>query len=304
MNVDPSTPRPLQVPPAGVALNWMIVSVKQTLVGALVITILFTPANTVIVKVLGVPVQPLAVGVTVIVATIVEPVALVTTNWLILPVPLAPRPIAVLLLVQLKVVPVVAPENVIAVVVPPSQSAWLATAFTVGVGFTVIVKLVVVPAHPAAVVGVTVIVPLIAAAVVLVAVKAGMFPCPLATSPMAVFELVQLKIVPATVPENVIAVVVAPLQSVWFVTAFTVAFGFTVIVKLVVAPVQPLAVGVTVIVPLIAVIPALVAVKAAMFPVPLAARPIAVFEFVQLKVVLATNPVNVIAAVDCPLQTV
>jgi len=123
LNVLPTTPLPLQVPPSGVALSWTIVSVKQTCVGALVITIdAVTPGNTVIVNVLTAPGQALAVGVTVIVATCVTPVVLVTTKGLMFPVPLAARPMLVLLLVQVNTVPVVAPEKIIAVVVPPSQS--------------------------------------------------------------------------------------------------------------------------------------------------------------------------------------
>ena len=100
---------------------------------------------TVIVKVTGVPVQPLAVGVTVIVAVIGDEVALVAVNEAMLPAPLAAKPIAGLLLVQLNVVPATAPVKVIAVVVAPAQSVWLATAFTVGVGLTVIVKVTGVP---------------------------------------------------------------------------------------------------------------------------------------------------------------
>ena len=64
-------------------------------------------------------------------------------------------------------------------------------------------------------------------------------------------------------------------------TAATVAFGLTVIVNVIGAPVQPLAVGVTVIVPLIAVTPALVAVKLGILPVPDAPRPMAVLLLVQ-----------------------
>jgi hypothetical protein len=168
----------------------------------------------VIVNVLVLDTQPFAVPVTVIVAVIVDPVPLVTTNGLMFPVPLAARPMPVLLFVQVNTVPVVAPENVTAVVVPPSQIAWLAIAFTVGVGFTVIVNVIAVPAQPLAVVGVTVIVAVIGAAVLLVAVKLGILPWPLATRPMAVLLLVQLNIVPATVPVKFTAAVDCPLQTV------------------------------------------------------------------------------------------
>jgi hypothetical protein len=56
---------------------------------------------TVIVKVRGVPVQPLAEGVTVMVATTGVLVLLVAVKEAMLPLPLAARPIDGLLLVQL-----------------------------------------------------------------------------------------------------------------------------------------------------------------------------------------------------------
>lgn len=56
---------------------------------------------TVIVKLTGVPPQPVEVGVTVMVAVIGAAVALVATKLGMLPLPDAARPIAVLLLVQL-----------------------------------------------------------------------------------------------------------------------------------------------------------------------------------------------------------
>ena len=56
---------------------------------------------TVMVNVLAVPVQPLADGVTVTVPLIIVEPVFVAVNAAILPVPFAPKPIAVLLLVQL-----------------------------------------------------------------------------------------------------------------------------------------------------------------------------------------------------------
>ena len=53
------------------------------------------------VNVLAVPVQPLADGVTVTVPLIIVEPVFVAVNAAILPVPFAPKPIAVLLLVQL-----------------------------------------------------------------------------------------------------------------------------------------------------------------------------------------------------------
>jgi hypothetical protein len=57
----------------------------------------------------------------------------------ILPVPLAPKPIEVLLFVQVNVVPATAPVK-LAEVEAPLHTTWLDTAFTVGVGFTVYVN--------------------------------------------------------------------------------------------------------------------------------------------------------------------
>ena len=67
---------------------------------------------TVMVNVCGVPVQPLATGVTVIVATCVVAPLLIAVNDAMLPLPPAARPMLVLSLVQLKVVPVSVPVNV------------------------------------------------------------------------------------------------------------------------------------------------------------------------------------------------
>ena len=102
---------------------------------------------TVIVNVIGVPVQPPAPGVTVIVATIGPLVALVVTNGCISPVPDAARPMAVLLFVQLYVEPGV-PLNVITGVVTPVQYTLLLTGVTIGIGLTVIVKVLEGPVQP------------------------------------------------------------------------------------------------------------------------------------------------------------
>jgi hypothetical protein len=62
----------------------------------------------------------------------------------------------------------------------------------------------------------------------------------------------------------------------------TVGAGFTVIMNVIGAPVQPFAVGVTVIVATTGVVPALIAVNEGISPVPLAASPIDGVLFVQL----------------------
>ena len=76
----------------------------------------------------------------------------------------------------------------------------------------------------------------------------------------------------------------------------------TVIVKVIGVPVQEPFTGVTVIVPDIGAAVALVARKEGISPEPLAPKPIAVFVFVQLKVVPGTEPVKLITGVDVPAQ--
>ena len=74
---------------------------------------------TVIVKDTGTPGQPLAVGVTVIVAvTGVDPVFVAIKDEMF-PEPFAARPMEVLLFVQLNMVPLTAPEKFIAFVEEP-----------------------------------------------------------------------------------------------------------------------------------------------------------------------------------------
>jgi hypothetical protein len=76
-------------------------------------------------------------------------------------------------------------------VAAPLHLTWLDTAFTVGVGLTVIVNVLGVPVHPFAD-GVTVMVAVTGAVPVFVAVKELIFPVPLAPKPIDVVLLVQL----------------------------------------------------------------------------------------------------------------
>ena len=80
-------------------------------------------------------------------------------------------------------------------------------------------------------------------------------------------------------------------------TALTVGVGLTVMVNVNGDPVQPLAAGITVMVAITGRVVVLVAVKEAILPAPLAARPIEVVLLVQLKMVPATGPVKEIADV-------
>jgi hypothetical protein len=170
-----------------------------------------------------------------------------------------------------------------------------------GVGFTVIVNVSGVPVHPTAD-GVTVMVAVTGALVRLIAVKEAILPVPLAGRPIEVLVLVQVKELPLTDPVNVMVFVAAPLHTTWFAGGTTFAFGVTVIVNVFAVPGQLVAEGVTVIVAVTGVLPGLIAVKAGIFPLPLAAKPIEVLLFVQLYVVPLTDPVNVTAFVVAPLH--
>lgn len=87
-------------------------------------------------------------------------------------------------------VPVTGPANVTAVVAAPLHTAWLVTAFTVGVGFTVMVNVPAVPGHPLAE-GVTVTVEVTGEVPALLALNEAMFPLPAAARPMVASLFVQ-----------------------------------------------------------------------------------------------------------------
>lgn len=78
-------------------------------------------------------------------------------------------------------------------------------------GLTVILNVSGVPGTPFTD-GVTVIVAIAGVVPVLVPVKAGRFPVPLAPNPIDVLLLVQLKVVPATGLVNITGIVTDPLQ--------------------------------------------------------------------------------------------
>lgn len=164
------------------------------------------------VAVIGVPVQPLALGVIVNVTVTGAFVVLVSVP-LILPEPLPAIPVtvAVLFLVQLYVVPATALLSAIGVIGVPEQTVCddgVATAL--GIGFTSTVAVIGVPGQPFAV-GVIVNVTVIGAFVVLVSVPL-MLPEPLAAIPVTetVLSLVHEYVVPATDPLNAIVVIAAP----------------------------------------------------------------------------------------------
>jgi hypothetical protein len=258
---------------------------------------------TVIVKLCGRPGHPFAKGVTIILAVIGLFVRLTVVNEGISPVPLAARPIEALSLVQLKPVPFTTLVKLIVLVAAPLHSVWLAGCNTLAVGFTVIVKLCVMPVQLFAD-GKTLIVDVIGALVKLVAVNEGIFPTPFAARPIAVLLLIQVKPVPLTVPVKLIALVEVPLHKAWLAGIETFGVGFTVMVNVCGAPGHPAADGVTVIVAVIGAFVELVAVNDGIFPLPVAASPIEVLLFVQLKVVPLTAPAKLTRLVDAPLHTV
>jgi len=87
------------------------------------------------VNVIEVPVHPFRTGVTVIVPDIVALVLLAgAVQPGMFPVPDAPSPMAVLLLLQLNVVPERFPEKLKALMAVPGQTETSVTGLTVGVG--------------------------------------------------------------------------------------------------------------------------------------------------------------------------
>ena len=226
------------------------------------------------------------------VALIGEVPAFVAVNEAMSPVPLTPRPMAVLLFDQAYVVvpPVRLVVKLMAPLAPLLQSTMLAGSVTCADGLTVMVNVSAGPTQftePFAKVGITVIVALMGAVPALVAVNEAMLPEPLAARPIAVllFDHAYDVVPPVRLVPNVIIPLARVLHRTISAGSVTCAVGLTVIVKVSAGPTQltePFAkVGITVIVALIGDVPALVAVKEAMLPLPLAPRPIAVLSFDQ-----------------------
>lgn len=133
-----------------------------------------------------------------------------------------------------------------------------------------------------------------------------MSPVPEAPNPIEGLVFVQAYVLvpPEFEDPKVIAATVFPLQTSMFVGLVTFAFGLTVIVKVFVKPIQlvPLLVnvGVTIIVATTGEFPLLMVVKAVMFPLPDAAKPIEGVLLVQLYTVLP--PVFVVAKFTAVLK--
>lgn len=131
--------------------------------------------------------------------------------------------------------------------------------------------------------GVTVMVATAGTLPLLIAANDVMLPVPLPARPMLVLLFVQLNAV--AVPVKLTAVVFDPLHNTWLVITATVGVGCTVIVNVCGVPAQvtepKVYLGVTVIVAITGLVPALVTAKAAMLPLPLVASPIEPVSLIQ-----------------------
>ena len=139
--------------------------------------------------------------------------------------------------------------------------------------------------------------------VLFIALNDGMFPLPVAfDKPIVILEFVQLKVVPVTPKreENIIALEGVPLQIIWLFTASTVGIGFIVNVKLDETPIQPFAVGVTVIVAMFRELVVFWPIKIGIDPFPDAANPTVVFELTQENVEPVTVEVGLTSAEFAP----
>ena len=256
---------------------------------------------TLIVNSLVRPVQPSATGVTLTVAVSAETPVLVPVKPAISPLPLEARSIEVLSLVQLKVVPVTPPLKLKVPVAAPLHNTRSAGTITSGVGFTLIVNSLVEPVQPSAT-GVTLIIEVSIEVPVLVTVKPATSPLPPEARLIEVLSLVQLKVVPVTPPLKLKVPVPAPLHNTRSAGTVTSGVGFTLTLNSLVGPAQPSATGVTLRVAVSMELPALVAVKPAISPLPLEARFMEVLSFVQLYITPVTPPLKFSVPVPTPLH--
>ena len=236
----------------------------------------------VILKVRTGPEQPFRVAMVLIVA--VWGVVTLAAAKLIGPLPVAPKPMAVLLFNQLKDAPVGVLFRPI-LMVAPAQACTLLIGLTAGAGVTVSTKFCGTPEHTPTV-GITVILAVVTAPAAVAAVPIKL-PVPLAAKPIAVLLLVQLTVALAGEGENV-KLMGSPSHKLTGDGAGKVGIGVTVIKNVSFLPLHEALVGVTMIVPVVRAVTSVV-VKL-MFPIPVAPRPIAVLLLVQLKVVLGEPP--------------
>ncbi len=124
--------------------------------------------------------------------------------------------------------------------------------------------------------GVTVMFAIIGDVPILEVLKLGMFPLPVAAKPIDGVSFVQSKVVPVTLPVNVIMPLAIPLHFIRLVIEFTVGVGFTVMLNVLDEPEQLFADGVTVIVATTGVVPVFIAVNDGMVLLPEDAIPMLV----------------------------
>ena len=105
-----------------------------------------------------------------------------------------------------------------------AQTLWELTALMVGIGFTIILKTNADPTQVLAV-GVTLIKAVSETRDVLTAVKDAIFPLPLAPNPIAVMELVHVKVVPLTLLLKVMALLMLLLHNEILLMAVTAGVG-------------------------------------------------------------------------------
>ena len=170
----------------------------------------------------------MAAGVTVIIAIIGRAVLFVPVKAGTSPVPFAARPIEASELIQSNVAPGVVLVKAEAAIVSPSQTIISAGTATTGVGFTAIVYETGTPEQPLAD-GVIVIVDVTGSTVLFVPENDGVFPVPLAASPIDGSVFVQLKEVPGVVLVKFEAAIVAALQTLMSAGTATTGVGFTLI---------------------------------------------------------------------------
>ena len=166
-------------------------------------------------KLVGIPLQLLEIGVTNILPVIGILLILVAENERVLPAvePESPIPIATLSFVQLKVVLATVEPLKGKLISVPEHTTRSATGLILGVGFTTKLKFLVAPEQPL-LKGVTVNNEAIGTLKILVTVKLAIVPDPnVLPIPILILLFVQLYCVPLTIePVNVIALLIIPEQ--------------------------------------------------------------------------------------------
>jgi len=207
---------------------------------------------------------------------------LADTNEIGVPIPEAVHPMPTLSLDQLKLVFATAEPIKAMLLATPAHITISEIGLIVGVGFTTILKVRVVPEQPL-LNGVTVNNEEIGTLKILVVVKLFMLPVPdKLANPMLVLLLVQLYCVPPTIePVNEIPLLTTPEQNTADETGFTTGVGFTQMVNCTGIPEQLFEIGVTNKLEVMGMPEKLVVVKAPIEPEPDKPIPIKELSFVH-----------------------